>query len=150
MNTWKAILATLVIFGAGLVTGALWTRSQGKETVRPPTSGATARPNGARPRQGLSLEHIRKMELMMRVQKELNLTPEQRERIEKVISEGQEQIRDLWDPIAPEVRQVLQEVRENLCRELTPEQKGRFDELIKQQSGRRSSSSTNAPPAAPR
>ena len=48
----------------------------------------------------LSLEQLRKVELMGRVQKDLDLTPEQHARIEKIIEDSQERIRDLWEQVA--------------------------------------------------
>jgi Spy/CpxP family protein refolding chaperone len=143
VNTWKAIFAALVIFGAGLVTGAVWTRVS--SDAKPLPGGAAVKPAGPRPQNTLRLEHLHKVELMGRVQKELDLTPEQRERIEEVISDGQGRIRDLWDQVAPEIHDELKHVREKLCSELTPDQKQRFDELMKQP---RRSSSTNSPPKA--
>ena len=154
MNTWKAILAALVIFGAGLVTGAAWVKLSANSTTvtvaagprKPATNGAA---NGQR--KPLSSEHLKKVDLMMRVQKDLNLTPEQRERIEGIISDGQERIRDLWHQVAPEIQDELNDVKSKLCKELTPEQNQRFDELMKQQSHKKSepakTSSTNEAPA---
>jgi Spy/CpxP family protein refolding chaperone len=148
VNTWKAILAALVIFGAGLVTGTVLYRVS--DSAKPVPGPGTTHPSGARPPQTLPLEHLRKMELMMHVQKELNLTPEQHERIEKVISEGQEHIRDLWDQVAPDIHDELQQVREKVYAELTQEQKKHFDELMKQprphKSAPANAASTNAVP----
>ena len=147
MNSWKAILAALVIFGAGLVTGAVWTKVSGNTNPHP-ISAVPARPNGVRP--ALGMEHLRKVELMMRVQKDLNLTPEQRERIEKIIGDGQQRIRELWDQVAPDIKDELDDVKAKLCKELTPEQKATFDDLMKHPP-KPAATSTNAPaPAVPK
>jgi Spy/CpxP family protein refolding chaperone len=121
VNTWKAILAVLVIFGAGLVTGSVLTRMS---VAKPATATRPGTPV-KKPSQ------LRRVELMMQVQKELNLTPEQRERIEKIIGNGQERISDLWDQVAPEIQDEYDDVQINFYKELTPEQKNRFDELMK-------------------
>src|SRR6185369_11970542 len=112
---------------------------------KPPSASVT----NAAARKPLSLEHLRKVQLMGRVQKELNLTPEQRERIEKIISNGQEHIRDLWDQVSPEIQDELDDVQKKLCNELTPEQHKRFDELMKQSKNKppTPATSTNAPAA---
>lgn len=143
MNTWKAIIAALVIFGAGLVTGGIWTRMAVADSSKNPVVAATQRSTTPRA-QPLSLEHLRKMDLMMRVQKDLNLTPEQHERIEKVISDGQEHVRDLWSQVEPDIHDELQAVKDKLASELTPEQKQLFDDLMKQRLHH--GPSTNAPP----
>jgi len=77
------------------------------------------------------------MEFLNRVQRELNLTPVQRERIEKIISEGQVRTKELWEPVAKQMRQEMQQVRERIRAELNPEQRLRFEELLKQRPPRR-------------
>jgi DNA-binding MarR family transcriptional regulator len=59
------------------------------------------------------------------------LTPEQRERIERILKEGQERTRQIWETVAPDMRKELQLVRERIKVELTPEQRRRFEELMK-------------------
>lgn len=143
MNTWKAIFAALVIFGAGFVTGNIVNRV----SEHPPT--AISSHNAARtPQQTLPLEQLRKVELMGCVQRELDLTPEQHARIEKIISDSQERIRDLWDQVAPDIHDEYEDVKKKLYDQLTPEQKKRFDELMRQQQHSHKPGSTNAPPQA--
>ena len=135
MNTWKVILATMVIFGTGVITGALVVRQS--EFIKPPFVS----PNVGRPRQpppspltdgGIPQGHLQNMEFLNRVQRELNLTPGQRGRIEKIISDGQARTKELWEPVAKQMRQEMQQVREKIRAELTPEQRRRFEELLKQ------------------
>lgn len=145
MNTWKAIFAALVIFGAGLGTGALWTRTFVKPAPPAPLA-APVRPVNSHT-NSLPLEHLRRLELMQRVQKDLDLTPEQREHIEKIIGDGQEHIKELWEEVAPDIHDELQDIKKKLCAELTPEQLKRFDELMKQRPHKPASPGTNAPPA---
>jgi Spy/CpxP family protein refolding chaperone len=144
VNTWKAILAVLVIFGAGFVTGHVATRMS--EAAKPPA--ATALRPGNHPSQPpLSLEQLRKVELMGRVQKDLDLTPEQHARIEKIIEDSQERIRDLWDQVAPDIHDEYDDVQKKVCQELTPDQKKTFDNLMKQQQHKKPAA-TNAAPQA--
>ena len=148
MNTWKAILAALVIFGAGFVTGNVLNRMT--ETAKAPAVPNAARTGAHSSQQPLSLEQLRKVELMGRVQKDLDLTPDQRARIEKIIGDSQARIRDLWDQVAPDIHDEYDDVQKKLCEELTPDQKKRFDELMKKQQHSHKPSSTNAPPQAAR
>jgi Spy/CpxP family protein refolding chaperone len=75
----------------------------------------------------------------------LQLTPEQREKIEKIIADGQERNHEIWTNVAPKMRVVMQEVNQQIRAELTPEQQKQFEELLKHPL-RRQSSGTNAPP----
>jgi hypothetical protein len=143
VNTWKAILAALVIFGAGFITGNLLNRITESKVVTPVPH------NTAHSQQTLPLEQLRRVELMGRVQKELDLSPDQRARIEKVVGEGQERIRDLWDQVAPDIHDEYEDVKKKFCDILTPDQKKRFEDLMKQQlHPPHKPATTNAPPQA--
>ena len=165
MNFWKVILATLVIFVAGVVTGGLLVnysdrtlqkvrRFQPRENVRQPANpnlppGAMLAPNARDPRQpnlpnrlapGLNLEFVQKLD------GEVQLSPEQRDHIQKIIADGQQHNKELWKRIAPELREENARTKERIRNALTPEQRVRFDELMKQPrpTGRRPDDS--APP----
>jgi Spy/CpxP family protein refolding chaperone len=148
VNTWKAILAVLVIFGAGFVTGHVASRMS--EAAKPLAAAPnTLRAGANRPSQPpLSLEQLRKVELMGRVQKALDLSPEQHARIEKIIEDSQGRIRDLWDQVAPDIHDEYDDVQKKVCQELTPEQKKTFDDLMKKQQQHKKPAATNAPPQA--
>jgi len=130
----------MVIFGAGVVTGGLVVRQSARLVPdfvprnaviqrRPPTLPA--------PEGGVVQGHLQRMEFLNRVQRELNLDPDQRLRIEKIISDGQTRTRELWEPAAKQMRQEMQQAREKIRAELTPEQKARFEELLKQRPSRK-------------
>lgn len=142
MNAWKVIFATLVIFGAGIVTGALavkhsqrvhWRETlaqsvSASKQVQPPetASRSTNRvftPPG--PLMGLRKDFIKNME------RDLELTEAQRERIEKILGDGQEETRQLWDPVAPKMKEVWIKVKENIRAELTEEQTKKYEEFMK-------------------
>jgi|SRR5581483_3509940 len=145
MNTWKVILATLIIFGAGVITGGLLVsysdRVNSDHAARPPRpqpriaanpSGPQAPgPNAAAPRENrqppLLPAPLRK-EFVDRLERELKLTAAQRERIEKIITEAQDRTRTAWQPI---VRRELVESSAQIRAELTPEQQSRFEELMR-------------------
>ena len=75
----------------------------------------------------------------------MQLTPEQREKIGKIISDGQERNHDLWKLVSPQFRGVMQDVHHRIRAELTPERRKQFEELIQQLSPRKPLVSTNAP-----
>jgi len=61
----------------------------------------------------------------------LNLSPEQNARIERVMHEGQERVKEIWSLVGPEMQAELRGVREEIRRELTQDQRRRFDELMR-------------------
>src|SRR5262249_43088824 len=151
VNSWKVILATMVIFGAGVITGGLLVEHSGPiKPVRPPKTGGVV----IKPFQPVSPNGFR-LEFLRRAQRELNLTGEQRERVERIMSESQERTRKLMEPVAPELREEFQRTKEHFRAVLTPEQRVRFDELWKQQQQRSreprhqpTARETSSPPAS--
>ncbi len=145
MNTWRVILATMVIFGTGVVTGGLLVRhSERTREPRPPHLQGAARP--ATPAGAMRLEFLR------RAQRELELTQEQRDRLDKVIKESQDRSRAIMEPVTPALKREFEQTREEFLSVLTPAQRVRFDELARQQQrarhpGAARERATNAPPA---
>jgi len=150
VNSWKIILATVVIFGCGVVTGGLLVNYI--ERTRPEIHHPAAEPRHDRPgSQELSLPRSQMLDrqFVEQLDAALHLTPEQRERIGKIIADGQERNRDLWKLVSPQFRGVMQDVRQHIRAVLTPEQKKQFEELMKQLSPRRPPAPTNAPATLP-
>lgn len=127
MNTWKVILATLVIFVAGVVTGGLLAVYSGRSFVLRPQ-----RPPAARPGQTMAAGVMR-LEFLRRLQRDLELTQDQRERINRILKESQDRTRKLMEPVSPALREEFQRTKEDFRSVLTPEQRKRFDELFKHQ-----------------
>ncbi|MSU64162.1 MAG: hypothetical protein EXS31_17520 [Pedosphaera sp.] len=120
MNAWKPIVAALVIFAAGVVTGGLTARLAAPARIRPaqnPPINLGVRPGRA--------------EMVERMQRELSLTEVQRERIDVVVRESQERTRQLWEGIAPQAHAEHKRVRERIREELSPEQRTKFDESFR-------------------
>lgn len=128
MNSWKVILATAVIFGAGVLTGSLIVKySSGFYAPRHQRSLSAGRSFEPGSPGGMRLEFLRRM------QGELDLTAEQRERIDKVLKQSQERTRKLMEPIGPLLHQELRRAKAEFRDVLTPEQQVRFDQLLKRQ-----------------
>lgn len=138
MNTWKVILATLVIFVAGVITGGLLV-SHSDNVLRHPQKSAADAPKrnapvltaGREVRPLLAPNFLLRKDFLERLDKELKLDAAQRERIEKIISEGQERIKCLSQKIEPEVHGEVAETREKIRAELTAAQELLFTELLK-------------------
>ena len=129
MNTWRVILATIVIFGTGVVTGDLLVEHMGHVRHARPPHAANA---GRQPRQPFSPGGLR-LDLLRRLQSELGLTPPQKERIDAIIRQGQERTRKIMDPVRPQLQEEVRKVTAAFRDALTPEQQTRFDDLLKQQ-----------------
>ena len=160
MNSWKVILATLVIFGAGIATGAfLINANKVPRRLAPPDAAHHATNASASIREfklPVPLGVPLRKDFLDRLDKEIKLTPQQRERIEKIISEGQERTKELWDVIEPEMHDVLVETKDNIRNELTPEQQVRFAELLRRRLNQHPSTTSpasvisNSPSPAPK
>lgn len=165
MNVWKIVCATLVIFLAGIVTGVVlvrigergvkpFQRQQQREggnrpfvnnnagPSNPPLPNSTNPPNRpdanpANPGGGLLSREFAGV-----LERQLKLTPEQREQVHKLLSEGQERIRTLRQGIDPEVRKEMQKTHEQIQALLTPEQRDQFQNLMKQRFQRRNDGPT--------
>jgi uncharacterized membrane protein len=142
VNNWKVIFPTVVIFGAGVITGGLLVNyvhnSRPKAAHKPPARAAAGNsaahsPETARVRPPEILTH----QFLQRLDDELRLTPAQHTAIKKTICEGQDEIRKAIQDARLEIRVVLK-----------PEQRRQFDELIKRPF-RKPIFNTNAPPVLP-
>jgi Spy/CpxP family protein refolding chaperone len=79
------------------------------------------------------------------MERDLDLTPAQREPIDKILQEGQERMKKLMETVEPRRRDELKKTIDEFRGVLTPEQQTRFDELLKQQQ-QRSRDQHKAPP----
>jgi Spy/CpxP family protein refolding chaperone len=154
VNYWKVILATVVIFGAGVLTGGLLVHyvdhlSLENSHGSPFYSVNHLAANHTQPRpQDFPMPRFpREMakQFVQQLNDTLKLTPEQRGKIEQIIADGQERNREIWTNVAPKMRAVIQEVNQQIRAELTPEQLKPFEELLKHPS-RRLPPGTNTPP----
>ena len=157
MNSWKIILATIVIFGACVMTGGLLVSHvdrSNRNSHRPP--GAEFRPPGLEhePGRGMGMEFPRPRQpdllntnFVRRLDDALKLTPDQRSVIGKIIAEGQDQNHSIWTNNAEQMHKVMQEVRHRVREQLTPDQQKQFDELMRRAPQHRGM--TNAPPGWP-
>ena len=145
MNNWKVIFATAVIFGAGVITGGLlvnYVHNSRPKAVHKPAAEARVPtinnqvvhpPDAAKPRP----PEILSKTFLQRLDDELRLAPDQHEAIQKIIGDGQNQMRKVIQDSRLEIREVL-----------TPEQRKQFDELMKRPF-RKAIFNTNSAPALP-
>ena len=137
MNSWKIILATVIIFGAGVVTGGLLV-DHVKGRVDPAGAALNPRPPadnrgpGGKPEVPLPrLAERMSKEFVRQLDKSLHLSLDQSNHIAHIVAEGQERNRVIWTNVAPQMRRVMQDVNQQIRAELTPEQLKEFEELMK-------------------
>jgi len=133
VNDWKVIFATVVIFGTGVVTGGLLVNYVEHSHPRAAvlhrnangtgTNTATANSNSNTPAIHIA-EILNKPSFLTNLDARLTeqkvpLTPEQHKAIEKLINDGQGQMRKL-----------VQEVNRSIRQELTPDQRRKYDEML--------------------
>lgn len=145
MKSWSVIFATIVIFGAGVITGGLLVNhvdrpgmAHRQVAIKPPeqTNEFSEMPGPLRA-QMLNKQFVGQLN------DELQLSRDQREQIQKIISQGQQSTRDLWKLVGPQFQLIARNTRMQIREVLTPDQKKKFEMLMKQQ---RHPFSTNAPP----
>jgi len=141
VNTWKPILAALVIFAAGVVTGGLTVNL--RQPPLPPRTSAAVKNNFPMPREG----QLR--DLLRRMQNQLDLTSEQRGHIEAILHDSQQRMKVVWDQVGPTIREEFRDMRQKIRSELTPEQRKKFEHIMKQHDERNKPPSRNDQPAAP-
>ncbi len=119
MKIWKVILATLVIFAAGAMTGGLFVRNT--QDVPKPVQAPAGPPSPI----------IIQDRFLERMKRDINLTPDQFARLGRIFGESRERMKILMDLIEPETRGELAEVREKINAELRPDQREQFEQLMK-------------------
>ena len=162
VNFWKIVLATIVMFGAGVTTGGLlvshidrerpdsnrhppmtfgsneWTRPFGDEGGRGRSPMGSMFP---RPRQPDMLD----TNFVKQLDDSLKLTQAQQDSIRKIIAEGQERNHAIWTNNEEQMREVTLDVRHRVRESLNADQQNQFEELMKRVPRR----GTNGPPGFP-
>jgi len=129
------VLATVVIFATGVVTGGVLIQKLNKPHVL----------NSAPP-------FWNRFEVTRRAVDELDrrgeLTPEQRLKIDQIIRDNQELIAEYFSILEPDVQQVFRKMREGIRAELTPEQRKSFEEFARKRLNRSNERRTENPRSA--
>jgi Spy/CpxP family protein refolding chaperone len=119
VSPWKVILATMVIFVCGVVTGALVVKTQVRHGP-PPGFGPPGPPQ------------LRDLFRCMD-QAHLDLTAEQKSKIENIVQVSVATNAAIRKKFAPLLRAETERAQEAIKQELTPEQQIKYAELLKEQ-----------------
>lgn len=138
------MLAALVIFAAGVVTGGLTVNLR----TRAPMPGLRLLEQRGSPAQTWD-NRIR--ELSRKMERQLDLSAEQRDRIEVIIRDSHRRIQSVFEEAAPRARDEFRETRLRIREVLSPEQRRKFEELFKlRDGGAKRGENPVAAPANPR
>jgi hypothetical protein len=140
VRPWKPILAALVIFAAGVVTGRLLLPTHPPAvSERQDNDGRDGR-RGGPPRGGpwnpqLSEEDIQ--DICGRMTRDLSLSPTQSNEIRGIITDSQSRMKAIAEEFGPRARDEFRRTRDQIKAVLTPEQLATFEEAFKKRQGRR-------------
>ena len=167
VNFWKIVLATIVMYGAGVTTGGLLVshidRGRLDNNSRPPMpfgTNATMRPFGPEGRgggrgMGMEFQFLRPRQpdmldtnFVKQLDDALKLTQTQQDSIRKIIAEGQDRNHAIWTNNAEQMREVTMDVRHRIRELLNADQQKQYEELMKRVP-RRQQGGTNGPPGFP-
>jgi Spy/CpxP family protein refolding chaperone len=117
-TTILAIIALLATFGVGMLAGiaadrALILRGGHRRT---PHSAAF---------------------MMKRLDKTLDLTPQQEREVEAILRRGHDRVTGVWGSVRPRLRQEVEQTNAEIARVLTPEQRAKFEKIKMRMSPRR-------------
>lgn len=128
MSPWKVILATMVIFVCGVVTGALVIKTQG---WRPPFPSAPGRFSNIGPPGRAPVDDI-----VRQLKGRLALTTNQCEKIAKIMEDSQSTIAGIRLSYAPQIEKEVEKAHQAITNWLNPEQQMKYAELLKEQNQR--------------
>ena len=127
VNAWKPILAALVIFAAGVVTGGF---VMDIGAPKPPRS--FPREHGMRGmehRPGSMMEGQLNW-LMKRIKRDLNLTDDQAAKVESAFTASRDEMKTCWEEMQPRMRASTEKLKEKLRGDLTEEQLAKFEKYL--------------------
>ena len=124
MNRWRVILAAIIIFSAGAATGGLLVRTYAPKIVK--------RTHVSPP---LPIGHDRRQEYISKLDRELQLNPEQRVKIETILADSQKRMKEIWEPMEHQVKEEYRRTRREISEVLTPEQQEKMKQWRKGEKG---------------
>lgn len=113
----RAVLLVFVLFLLGIALGSVGTYV------------VTMRVQAARPQATLAHNPARTMAMYTR---DLNLSPDQQNQIQAILNDTRSRYAELHEKLDPEYEQVRQQGRERIRQILTPEQRPKFEDLLRQ------------------
>jgi len=114
----KAVLLVFVVFVLGIALGAL-----GTYLVTTRVQAARVQPSTLRPGPGHAMAVFTR---------DLNLDQDQQNQIQAILNDTRAKYAQLHEKLDPEYEQVRQEGRQKIRQVLTPDQRPKFEDLLRQ------------------
>ena len=128
VNAWKPILAAVVIFAAGVVTGGFVVDFG---APKPPRAFPRERgPRNAEHPPGSRTEGQLNW-LMKRIQRDLKLTDKQAATVESAFKASREEMKLTFEELRPRMRASTEKLKEKLRGDLTEEQLAKFEKYLR-------------------
>ena len=139
-QSWSTWMVIIGVFVAGALGGAaarslVWVGSGGPRLTFGEEEPATARADRRRGPRSPSGFHGRSERFAAYLQESLALTPEQADQVGAILEARERETHALLESIEPRMREALERTESEIRDVLNDEQKGQFDELVKE--GRR-------------
>lgn len=125
MKAWRIILAVTLIFSAGAVTGAIVARKIAPRIVK--TERVSPPPN-------FTQSPERRKEYLDRLESKLNLSGDQKQKIDGILRASQTRLRSLWDNWEPQAKEEFQRTRKEITEVLSEEQRELYRQMRKHRS----------------
>ena len=77
----------------------------------------------------LPVSQERRQEYLAKLDRELVLTPEQRQKVESILAASQERMKALWEQIEPKTKEEYRNTRKEISEILSPEQREKMKRL---------------------
>lgn len=125
VTSWKIIVATLVIYTAGLVTGTYLSDLKDGPRRSPDNRRDPSSPRGPR-----------MQDFVQRFGDELNLSNQQRTNITQIVKTSQERMNELMKEMQPRIHREFTSVNDEIKEQLTGDQKAEFEKIMSKRGGR--------------
>lgn len=126
MNLLRVILATVVIFAAGAMSGYFVARKSVTATVNKPPAKSVLASTNAPSGWNKSREEMRAS-----MQKELKATDEQMAKVDEILSQSRKRSREVWQTTRSSMEAEVERVKEEIRGVLTEEQAAKYEEIMK-------------------
>lgn len=128
MNYFRVILATVVIFATGMLSGYFLAH----QAPQPP-GGSTASSSSVLAGTNAPPSWNQKREEMWSsLQKELKATDEQMARVDEILSQSRKRSREIWQTIKIPLEEEVDRVKEEIRGVLDAEQAAKYEAIMKQ------------------
>lgn len=129
-STTAAAVALVLVFGAGVAAGVALDRTWlAPDRASGPEATRSEKPEGKKPE--------RERTVIERFSDELELTRDQRARIDTILDHFRDRMHEMWSEVRPRYRTLVDSARTRIVEVLTEEQAEQYRELLRREAERR-------------